>query len=228
MTAHLKRLVVLGILCLVCLGLAPQTSQTGPNTDIDSKVRAFFETQKYQWRYENVAEKDGKVLFDLIVDNNYTRALDIGTSTGHSAVWIAWALSKTGGRLITVEIDENRHQKALENFKKTGLIEYIDARLADAHELVPTLEGPFDLVFIDADKNWYTKYVKAVLPHLELGGCITARNVRNLLYMRGIREFLDYVRNHPELETYIEESSSSGISVSFKRELIKKTAGPAH
>lgn len=228
MTSHLKKLVVLVVICLFSLGSIPQSNQTEADTDIDSKVKAFFETQKYQWRYENVAEEDGKVLFDLIVDNNYTQALDIGTSTGHSAIWIAWALSKTGGRLITVEIDENRQQKALENFKKTGLIDFIDPRLADAHDLVPTLEGPFDLVFIDADKNWYTNYVKAVFPHLKVGGCITARNVRNLLYMRGVREFLDYVRSHPELETFIDESSSSGISISFKRELIKKTAGPAH
>jgi predicted O-methyltransferase YrrM len=198
------------------------SAQSTQAEDIDSKVQAFLENHKYQWRYENVAEEDGKVLFDLIVDNKYTRALDIGTSTGHSAIWIAWALSKTDGRLITVEIDEYRQQKALANFKKAGLSDYIDARLADAHELVPQLEGPFDFVFIDADKNWYTNYVKAVLPKLKEGGCITARNVRNLFYMRGIREFLDFVQSVPELETMIDEKSRSGISISFLRDKIKK------
>jgi predicted O-methyltransferase YrrM len=204
----------------------PGSSQIGRAEEIDGKVRAFLDTQKYQWRYENVAEEDGKVLFDLIVENKYTRALDIGTSTGHSAIWIAWALSKTGGSLITVEIDEYRQQKALENFEKAGLSDFIDARLADAHELVPQLDGPFDFVFIDADKNWYTNYVKAVLPKLEVGGCITARNVHNLFYMQGIRDFLGYVRSVPELETTIDEMSRSGISISYLREPIKKEAVP--
>ena len=198
-----------------CLWGQSTLSQDEP--EIDRKVEAFLESHQYQWRSENVAEEDGRVLFDLIVQNRYTHALDIGTSTGHSAIWIAWALSKTGGRLITVEIEETRHQKALENFKRAGLSDFIDARLADAHELVPQLQGPFDFVFIDADKNWYTRYVDAVLPKLEVGGVITARNVRSLLYMRGIRDFLNYVQNIPGLETIIDERSSSGILISTKR-----------
>ena len=194
-----------------------QSTLSQDEQEIDRKVEAFLESHQYQWRSENVAEEDGRVLFDLIVQNRYTHALDIGTSTGHSAIWIAWALSKTGGRLITVEIEETRHQKALENFKRAGLSDFIDARLADAHELVPQLQGPFDFVFIDADKNWYTRYVDAVLPKLEVGGVITARNVRSLLYMRGIRDFLNYVQNIPGLETIIDERSSSGILISTKR-----------
>ena len=50
---------------------------------------------------------------------NILKAIEIGTSTGLSAIWIAWALSKTGGKLITIEIDEGRHKKALANFKTT-------------------------------------------------------------------------------------------------------------
>lgn len=204
---------------LACLGLGfrGQDVSSHSENEIDRKVQAFLNSHQYQWRSENVAEEDGRVLFDLIAQNGYTHALDIGTSTGHSAIWIAWALSKTGGRLITVEIEEARHQKALENFKRAGLSDFIDARLADAHELVPRLDGPFDFVFIDADKNWYTRYVDAVLPKLEVGGVITARNVRSLLYMRGVREFLNYIRNIPELETKIDERSSSGILISTKR-----------
>ncbi len=54
----------------------------------------------------NVPLSDGKILYDLIVKNNYKNAVEIGTSTGHSAIWMAWALSKTGGKLITIEIDK--------------------------------------------------------------------------------------------------------------------------
>jgi predicted O-methyltransferase YrrM len=99
-----------------------------------------------------------KIFLESIIKNNYKKAVDIGTSTGHSAIWMAWALSKTGGKLITIEIDEGRYKKAVANFKAAGLSDFIDARLADAHELVVELEGPFDFVFSDADKEWYKNY----------------------------------------------------------------------
>jgi len=185
------------------------------NQDINEKVRQFLESNKNSWSDMNVPESDGKVLYDLIVKNRYTMALEIGTSTGHSGIWIAWALSKTGGKLITIEINETRHKKALENFKKAGLDGYIDARLADAHDLVPKLKGPFDFVFSDADKDWYTNYLKLLLPKLEVGGCFTAHNVLNRY--AGIEEFLDYLKSLPNMETTIVRSSGSGISVSYKR-----------
>jgi predicted O-methyltransferase YrrM len=87
----------------------------------------------------NVPESDGRILYDLIIKNKYTKALEIGTSTGHSAIWMAWALSKTDGKLITVEINERRYKEALANFQEAGLSDIIDARLADAHKLVPKL-----------------------------------------------------------------------------------------
>ncbi len=164
----------------------------------------------------NVGEVDGKVLYDLVLENNYTKALEIGTSTGHSGIWIAWALSKTGGKLVTVEVNEHRHREALANFEEAGLSKYIDARLADAHELVPELSGPFDFVFCDADKGWYKNYLTALLPKLEVGGCFTAHNVRGGR-MRGIREFLEHLDSLSNVETTIDESSWSGISVSYKK-----------
>jgi predicted O-methyltransferase YrrM len=54
----------------------------------------------------NIPDVDGKLLYDIIIKNNYKSALEIGTSTGHSGIWIAWALSKTDGKLVTIEIDE--------------------------------------------------------------------------------------------------------------------------
>lgn len=199
------------------------------NQNIDERVKNFLENQRGKWRDLNVPEADGKILYDLIIKNSYKNAVEIGTSTGHSATWIAWALSKTGGKLITIEINETRYNKALENFRKAGLSDYIDARLADAHELVPQLEGPIDFVFIDADKEWYTNYLKSLLPKLKVGGCFTAHNVLNLGYMRGIEEFLDYARSLPNLETTIDRTSSSGISISYKRsEGIKDKIGSAN
>jgi caffeoyl-CoA O-methyltransferase len=209
------------IVSVLSLGLTAVQTGFGPGSradqDIDQKVRSFLESQRGKWHDMNIPAEDGRVLYNLIIKHGYKKALEIGTSTGHSGTWIAWALSKTGGKLITIEIDKERHDQAVENFRKAGLAEYVDARLGDVHDLVPKLEGPFDLVFVDADKEWYTNYLKAVLPRLEVGGCFTAHNVRSIGSMGGIREFLNYVRSLPDLETTIDESSGSGISISIKR-----------
>ena len=185
------------------------------NKALDAKVRMFLENRKGTWHDWNIPYSDGKVLYDLILKNKYTRAMDIGTSTGLSAIWMAWALSKTGGKLITIEIDEGRHKRALANFEAAGLSGYIDARLADAHDLVEELEGPFDFVFSDADKDWYRNYFIALAPKLEVGGCFTAHNVSNT-GMSGIKEFLDYVSALPNFRTTIDTTSGAGISISYK------------
>jgi caffeoyl-CoA O-methyltransferase len=184
--------------------------------DLDRTVQAFLDRHRGTWRDLNVPASDGRVLHELILQHKYTRALEIGTSTGHSGVWIAWALAKTGGRLTTVEIDRGRHQTALANFKEAGLANYIDARLGDAHEIVPALAGPFDFVFSDADKDWYKNYLIAVWPKLTPGGCFTAHNVSGRTG-GGIREFLSHLKTLPDAETTFDTSSREGISISYKR-----------
>lgn len=198
-------------------GAALSTQEGGENQDLDKRVKAFLDGHDWGWGDMNVPAGDGKILHDLIVTNNYTKALEIGTSTGHSGIWIAWALSKTGGKLITVDVNESRYEEALANFEAAGLSDYIDARLADAHELVPKLQGPFDFVFSDADKGWYKNYLIAVLPKLEVGGCFTAHNVRARRGRRGgTGEFLDYMYSLPNMETTV-DSSGGGLSISYKK-----------
>ncbi len=175
----------------------------------------FLKSQNGKWSDWNVPYPDGQLLHDLIIKNRYQRALEIGTSTGHSAIWIAWALSKTGGRLITIEINEDRYREGLENFGKAGLSHYIDARLADAHELVRELKGPFDFVFSDADKDGYKSYFVALAPMIRVGGCFAAHNV-SWRFDSGISEFIDYVYSLPNFETTINRASSEGISISYK------------
>jgi len=209
-------------LCLfLCVPVFSSGFSIEPKSDqsLDEKVRNFLDSHRNSWRDMNISETDGEILYDIIIKNNYKKALEIGTSTGHSGIWIAWALSKTGGKLITVEINEWRYKQALANFKEAGLSDYIDARLADAHELVPKLEGPFDFVFSDADKDWYKNYLIAVLPKLEVGGCFTAHNVsgRRGRRMGGIGEFVDYLESLPNMETTYEQASRAGISVSYKK-----------
>ena len=192
-------------------------SQVKKDPDLDKRVEQFLESRRNSWQDMNVPGSDGKLLYDIILKNNYRSALEIGTSTGHSGIWIAWALSKTGGKLITIEIDEDRHKTAVKNFEEAGLSQYIDARLADAHELVPKLEGPFDFVFSDADKEWYTKYFVAVSPKLSVRGCFTAHNVRESGWGSGggTGEFLRYIKKRANYTTTVDDSGA-GVSISYK------------
>lgn len=185
--------------------------------DLDARVKKFLDTHAGQWHDLNVPAIDGKLLYDLIIKGKYTRALEIGTSTGHSGIWIAWALSKTGGKLITIEIDEARHRQALANFEAAGLSCYIDARLADAHKLVKKLDGPFDFVFSDADKEWYKQYFTDLAPKLIAGGCFTAHNVPGPHEGRtGIREYAEYVMSLKDFETTF-NTAGAGVAISYKK-----------
>jgi predicted O-methyltransferase YrrM len=182
--------------------------------ELDKKVKSFLNDNAESWGDMNIPLSDGKILYDIIIKNKYKSAVEIGTSTGHSAIWIAWALSKTGGKLITIEIDKSRYMQAKSNFKKAGIDKYIDARLADAHVLVPELPGKYDFVFSDADKYWYKNYFLAMDPKLLVGGCFTAHNTA--MRTSGITEFLDYVKSLNYYQTTIDKTSKSGISISYK------------
>jgi len=191
------------------------------NPDLDKKVEKFLEEHAGQWYNMNVPTLDGQLLYDLIIQGNYKSALEIGTSTGHSGIYIAWALSKTGGKLITIDIDESSHKTAVQNFKEAGLSDYIDARLADAHTLVKELEGPFDFVFSDADKNWYKNYFIDIDPKLLVGGCYTAHNIRDgsgggRRGGGGSQEYVEYIKSLDNYETTL-NSAGGGVLISYKK-----------
>jgi len=226
MKRRLRTFVLMAVLLLLPAIASSQQPAPYAVAELDRKVNAFLERRRGTWQDLNVPDIDGRVLHNLVLKHRYTRALEIGTSTGHSGVWLAWALAKTGGRLVTVEIDPQRHRTALANFKEAGLESYIDARLGDAHEIVPALAGPFDFVFSDADKDWYKNYFVAVWPKVVAGGCFTAHNVSLPVRVLsrippglggGIGEFLAHVKALPDGDTTIDTSSSSGISITCKR-----------
>ena len=206
-------------LCAVLMTLLVTAAPSTAQEDLDQRVRRVLSERGSDWEDMNIPARDGEFLYDLIVTNGYTRALEIGTSTGHSGIWIAWALSKTGGKLTTIEIDESRHAEAVRNFQAAGLADYIDARLADAHELVRELPGPFDFVFSDADKEWNKQYFVDVAPKMAPGGCFTTHNVsmRGRGWGGGNRDYVDYLMSRPEFETSVETTRTSGIAVTFRK-----------
>jgi predicted O-methyltransferase YrrM len=220
MNRTLIAIAAAGILA-ISLGGTASVPVLAQNSALDAKVRAFLDQKGRQWWDMNVPESDGRALYDIVLKNGYKKALEIGTSTGHSGIWIAWALSKTGGKLITIDIDEGRHKEAVANFKAAGLADYIDARLGDAHEIVPGLAGPFDFVFSDADKDWYVNYAKAVIPKLLPGGCLASHNISpgrgRGSFGRGGQggDYYEFMKSLPEFDTNMVPGSS--LAISYKK-----------
>ncbi len=213
-------------LSLLPLGQTADSAERPPVDD--AKVKAFLDAHRGDWHDLNVPESDGKLLYDLVVKNKYKNILEIGTSTGHSTTWLAWAASKTGGTVTTLEIDEDRRRQAIANLTESGLLHYVDSRLGDAHQLVKELKGPIDFVFSDADKEWYTQYFVDVYPKMSEGGCFTAHNIsmRGGSMGKGILAFLEHLKTVPGLETTLDTSSRSGVSISYKRKA-GSAKGPA-
>ena len=234
MKEKIRLILILSLMIPGVCSVQLKSQNNKENTAIDEKVRKFLAENSRQWYDMNVPPVDGQLIYDIIIKNNYKTALEIGTSTGHSGIWIAWALSKTGGKLITIDVDEGRHNKAVENFKKAGLSNYIDARLADAHELVKELKGPFDFIFSDADKDWYKNYFIELDPKLETGGCYASHNIRDFSpsYSEGntgggpgrVRgrggpgqgDYLAYLKSLQNYETTV-NSNGGGLAISYKK-----------
>lgn len=202
-----KSLVVFALVLIRFAGMAQEIS-------LDEKVQRYLNAHKNQWHDLNVPYEDGKVLFDIITSHQYTTALEIGTSTGHSTIWLAWAMSKTGGKVITLEVDEKRHFTALKNIEQAGLADFVETHLVNAHDYVKAAKGPFDFVFSDADKGWYKQYFIDLAPKIRSGGCFTAHNVTDGYVSKG---YVRYVESRSDFESGIDRSSGAGIMISYKK-----------
>ncbi len=163
----------------------------------------------------NIPCRDGRFLYDLILKNGYRRGLEIGTYNGYSTLWLGLAFRKTGGRVVTIEYDRASGEEARLNFEKAGLEDVIDSRINDAFEEIPKIEGKFDFIFIDANKEDYVRFLDLLKDRVRPGGAIVAHNVTN--YARDMKEFLEAIQNDPGLETTFHEISAEGFSLSIKR-----------
>jgi caffeoyl-CoA O-methyltransferase len=131
----------------------------------------------------------GRLLEFLVWARQPQLVLEIGTYSGYSALSMARALPP-GGRLITLESDPERAAFARRHIERHGRIA---VREGDALEGIASLDGPFDMVFIDADKDGYVDYYEAVLPKLAPRGLIVADNTLGHESMEGIARFNEHV-----------------------------------
>lgn len=188
---------------------------------LDARIADFLERNRGEWtrgiNYWNVPYEDGQLLHDLVVRGGFRRVLEIGTSTGHSTVWLARAVAKTGGAVVTLEIDRRRHEQALRNFRSAGVAHLVDARLGDAHGLLERLDGPWDFVFQDADKEGYLRYWLRLREQIAPGGCFTAHNVLRPASPEVVA-FMNEVQRTRGFATRVEDAGSGeGLSVSCRQ-----------
>ena len=125
----------------------------------------------------HITPEEGRFLQFLVRANGASKAVEIGTLGGYSGIWIARGLLP-GGKLITLENEPTHAEVAREHFARAGLTDQVEVREGDAHETLRQLssEGPFDFVFIDADKPGYNQYFKWAMDNMRLGGVIAAHN----------------------------------------------------
>ncbi len=128
----------------------------------------------------SVSANQGKFLQVLLILGNVKTVLELGTLGGYSTIWLARALPEDG-KIITLEIDEHHAEIARQNIEKAGLTDKVEVRVGKALDLLPQMEadgeGPFDMIFIDADKPPYAEYFQHALTLSKPGTLIICDNV---------------------------------------------------
>jgi caffeoyl-CoA O-methyltransferase len=200
-------------------GLNPdsRTAIENPLLPLDDGEKQILETLRQARRgpsYANVSETDGRLLRLLTETTGAKLVVEIGTSTGESGLWFAMALRKMGGKLITHEIHPGRAKTAEENFRRAGVDHLINIVLGDAHETVQAIEGPIDILFLDADKDNYLDYLDKLVPKIRPGGLIIAHN---MVSPPPDPRFVEAITKNPAFETSFLLMDASGISVTLKK-----------
>jgi predicted O-methyltransferase YrrM len=191
-------------------------SQTVPKNEREKKIVAILEDMDQTQRRGSmsVPANDGRLLRILAESTGAKHVVELGTSIGYSGLWFCLALERTDGKLTTFEIDEGRAATARANFKRAEVESRAKLILGDAHEKVSTVEGPVDIVFLDADKEGYLDYLEKLLPKLRPGGLVIAHNVSE---RQADPKYLKAITTNPELETIFVSAGASGIGVSMKK-----------
>jgi predicted O-methyltransferase YrrM len=182
----------------------------------DALLRELERTAEDYW---NVGRDNAQLLALLIKSVGARRVLEVGTSNGYSTLWFARALVEEAGpdavEVVAIENDAARAARARDNFRRAGLDGVITLVEGDARARITGLAGrPFDFVFLDAEKNEYAAYLRAVLPLVRDGGLIVGDDTLSL--RDEMAEYVALTREHPDLES-VEVPIDDGIIISRKR-----------
>ena len=181
-----------------------------PKDDNERKILGILDDILARQQYRNVPPQDGRFFRILAESMNAKNVVEIGTSTGYSAIWFGLALQKTSGKLTTFEIDPQRAATARANFKRAGMADIITLIEGNAHDEVKNLKDPIDILFLDADKEGYIDYLNKLLPLLRPGGLVIAHNITP-----GMTDprYMEAITVNPDLETIVR----SGVSLTIKK-----------
>jgi len=168
------------------------------------------------YQFWSVPRKDGEFLHLLVEATRARNVLEVGTSHGFSAIWMGLALEETGGRLTTIEIDKERYDLARRHVSEAELSQRITLIKGDAHTVVLKLEGPFDFVFLDADKEGQMDYFNKLYPKkLVPGGILAAHNA--IRQANSMRDYLEMIRKHPDFDTVtLSVTMDDGFCLSYR------------
>ena len=191
-------------------------SQSVPKNDREKRILALLNDMDQNQRRGSmsVPANDGRLLRIFTESTGARHVVELGTSIGYSGLWFCLALETTGGKLTTFEIDEGRAATARANFKRAEVEDRVNLVLGDAHEKISTVEGPVDIVFLDADKEGYLDYLEKLLPKLRPGGLVIAHNMSG---RQADPKYVKAITTNPDLETLFVSAGASGIGVSMKK-----------
>ena len=161
----------------------------------------------------NITPDTGRFLWILVRAARATRILEVGTSNAYSTIWLADAARTTGGRVVTLEQSPEKVRLARENLLRAGLADRVEIREGRAADTLAGLPGPFDLVFLDADRPSYRTYLDLVVPKLVPGGLLVADNV--VTHRQDLEDYLARVKAHPDLFS-VTVPVGKGEEVSYK------------
>jgi predicted O-methyltransferase YrrM len=214
MARHKRTVVVLSV-ALISVGILIATAM-GMESNKSKKSRDQF-IESFHRTGLNTTPSDAMMLRILVESSRAKRGVEVGSFNGFGAVNMGIGFERTGGHLYTLEIDPQRVKECRDNLKKVGLEDTVTCIEGDALKTLPTLEGQFDFMFIDALKSDYMKYFKILEPKLVPGSVIVADNV--IQSARAMKDFLDYIQNSPDYNTVIIRASmekNDGMSISYK------------
>ena len=214
-----------GVLGLLALGetlgdataLAEESGAKALLPDLAALEKLIKEMEADGPLYLALPVKDGQFLSLLVKATQAKRVLEIGTSHGYSAIWISRGLEETDGKLTTLEILPERVDMAKKHVGLAGLSRRVTFQEGDAHQMVPALAGPFDFVFLNADKGGLVDYFNKLLPKkLSLGGIIVAYCA--IKQREKMKAYLDLVAGHPDFDTVVLSCTmDDGFAVSYRK-----------
>jgi predicted O-methyltransferase YrrM len=161
----------------------------------------------------NLEPASAQLVSILVRASGVTRALEIGTSNAYSTIWLAWSLAPAGGRIISVDRNPDKHALARENLRRAGFLEMVELRTGDATEIVRELAGPFELVFLDADRRKFPEIMEVLLPKIAKRALVIADNVHS--HPEEIAGYLKLISSLPDFQ-HTTVPVGKGLSIAFR------------